>query len=261
MKIAYIGIDLFYTALETLEGLGCEILEIFTCETDNVTEFNIKVKEFAAQRGIFCKTSRITRQDIERLLHKGCEAAICGGYYFKIPSDTPLATVNIHPSLLPEGRGAWPMAVSLLRGAQKSGVTIHKIAEGFDTGDILLQKEFLLDKNDTHEDFMKKANALLPEMLETLIKGFDELYASAVPQGDGTYWENPTESEYTVTPEMTTKEADLIFRAFFGYECIYLTEKGRTYLLRARAKQGTSEGKRFPLRDGYVEADTILAKA
>ena len=141
MKIAYIGIDLFYPALEALEALDCEILEIFTCDTDNITEFNAEITDFAVKRNIPFKTSRITRDDITRLLQNGCEVAICGGYYFKIPADTKLPIVNIHPSLLPVGRGSWPMALSILRGDKKSGVTIHKIAEGFDTGDILIAKD------------------------------------------------------------------------------------------------------------------------
>ena len=124
MKIAYIGIDLFYPAIEALESLGCEILEIFTCETDNVTEFNVKITDFADKRNIPCKTSRITRDDIARLLKNGCEMAVCGGYYFKIPADTDLPIVNIHPSLLPVGRGSWPMALSILQGDKKSGVTM-----------------------------------------------------------------------------------------------------------------------------------------
>ena len=167
MKIAYIGIDLFFDALLHLEELGCEIAEIFTCNTDNVTEFNVKILEFADIHNIHCKTERITREDIERLKDKGCDFAVCAGYYFRIPADSDFPVVNIHPSLLPIGRGSWPMPQTILRGMEKSGVTIHKIAEGFDTGDVLLQREFALEKNETLVSFMEKVYALLPEMLLT----------------------------------------------------------------------------------------------
>ena len=43
MKAAYVGIDLLYPALPALADTGCEILRVFTCETDNVTEFNTQV--------------------------------------------------------------------------------------------------------------------------------------------------------------------------------------------------------------------------
>jgi methionyl-tRNA formyltransferase len=254
MKIAYIGIDLFYTALETLHDLGCEIQEIFTCKTDNVTEFNLKITKFAEMHNIPCTTERITAEDIERLIKNGCEAAICGGYYFKIPSSTDLPIVNIHPSLLPIGRGSWPMAQAILWKHEKSGVTIHKIAEGFDTGDILLQREFELSKDETHLTFMEKANALLPEMLAELVANFEELYKKAVPQGKGEYWAAPIESDYTITPDMTAAEADLILRAFYGYECIYNDGGKKTVITGGRAvASANKEKKAFVLSDGYIK--------
>lgn len=259
MKIAYIGIDLFYPALETLKDLGCEILEIFTCRTDNVTEFNTKIITFAESYSIPYTTSRITNRDIERLIKKGCNAAFCGGYYFKIPADTPLPIVNIHPSLLPVGRGPWPMPISILRGDKKSGVTIHKIAEGFDTGDILLQREFLLDADETHQSFMEKANAVLPSMLEKLLKNFDQIYSSAKTQGDGEYWEMPEPQRYTVTSDMTVCEADVILRAFYGYECIYRTNDKESIIIGGRAvRDNHKQDTEFPLVDGYIKTKKVL---
>ena len=52
MKIAYIGIDLFYPVLIALEKNGCEIEKIFTCKTDNITEFNIQIVDYAKKNNI-----------------------------------------------------------------------------------------------------------------------------------------------------------------------------------------------------------------
>ena len=255
MKIAYIGIDLFYPALETLFALGCEILEVFTCEVDNKTEFNCKVQNFAKEKNIPCQMTRITRADIERLLEKGCEMAVCGGYYFKIPADTGLRIVNIHPSLLPVGRGSWPMAQAILWRHKKSGVTIHKIAEGFDTGDILLQKEFKISDDETHETFMQKANLFACDMLKELVSDFDFLYKNARKQGEGEYWAAPKEEDYTIRWDMPFKDADIILRAFYGYECIYLGKDGSfTKIVGGRAiKSDDKTDKEYPLLDGFIE--------
>ncbi len=253
MKIAYIGIDLFYPALEKLQDLGCEIMEIFTCEVDNICEFNLRICDFAERHNIPISKSRISQNDIKRLIDSGCEAAVCGGYYFKIPHDTKLPIVNIHPSMLPKGRGSWPMAQSILWRHKTSGITIHKIAEGFDTGDILLQSEFMLDKNETHKTFMEKANSVLVKMLPSLIGSFDKLYNSAIPQAEGEYWEAPTEADYTVTPDMSVDDADLILRAFYGYECIYKTPKEEKVIIGGRAILSDDFfGREFPLADGYI---------
>lgn len=258
MKIAYIGLDLFFPALEALDRLGCEIVEIFTCETDNITEFNVDIIHFAKEHNIPYTTKRITVQDIERLKQKGCHMAICGGYYFKIPIDKDLPMVNIHPSLLPMGRGSWPMPISILRGDKKSGVTIHKIAEGFDTGDILLQESFDISKKETLKTFMDKACGLAVRMMKSLTENFNELYENAVPQGEGEYLEAPTERDWTVTDKMTVDEADVILRAFYGYECVYRSEDSMYVMINARAVRTGNTNKVLKLKDGYIEAERIL---
>ena len=52
----------------------------------------------------------------------------------------PLGCVNLHPSLLPYNRGQWPNVWSLLDGTP-SGVTLHYMDVGIDTGDIIDQRE------------------------------------------------------------------------------------------------------------------------
>lgn len=254
LKIAYIGIDLFFDALKALVDSGCEIAEIFTCETDNKTEFNIKICEFARENHIPCKMSRITEGDIERLKNKGIKFAVCGGYYFKIPWNTDFPIVNIHPSLLPVGRGAWPMPQTILRGYKKSGVTVHKIAEEFDAGDILLQREFELDAEETHQSFMEKVCALVTPMMRELAENFDELYKTAKPQVLGEYWEAPTPSDFTINENMTVCEADRILKAFLGYECIYKGSRGTFEIVGGRAEKGTPKNDLI-LKDGYIEAE------
>lgn len=254
MKIAYIGIDLFFTALENLEKFGCEIGEIFTCETDNITEFNIEICNYAKKHNIPCKMTRITTEDIRRLKNEQYDFAICAGYYFKIPADTGFPIINIHPSLLPVGRGSWPMPQTILKGMKKSGVTIHKIAEGFDTGDILLQREFNLTEDETLVSFMGKVYALIPQMLSELVQNFDKLYAKAIPQSEADYWVAPTDEDMTVTQDMTADTADLILRAFLGYECIYQGNGKNCKIIGGRAHTGTAAEKdnTLPIKDGYI---------
>ena len=256
MKIAYIGIDLFYDALSSLYECGCEIAEIFTCETDNVSEFNVKILNFAKQHNIPHTTNRITAADIERLMNNGTYAAVCGGYYYKIPVIEGFRAVNIHPSLLPEGRGSWPMPQTILWGLKESGVTVHKIAEGFDTGDILLQKRFPVSADETLETFMNKACALLPDMMRKLTENFFDLWENASPQQGGSYWAAPCEADWTVRFDMPLSEADRILRAFYGYETVYIAENGEKFrMLRAAADEKCGQ---FPLKGGFVSAKKLL---
>jgi len=51
----------------------------------------------------------------------------------------PRGMVNVHPSLLPELRGAAPVEWAILNGLEKTGVTIMQMGEGLDSGPILHQ--------------------------------------------------------------------------------------------------------------------------
>lgn len=254
MKVAYAGIDLLSPALETLIAQGCEIMQVFTCKTDNITEFNIHVKALAARFGLPCTDERITRGDLERLRDDGCELFLCGGYYHLIPIADGLPMVNIHPAYLPEGRGAWPMPVTILRGLPESGVTLHKMAASFDTGDILLQRAFPVAPDENLESFMEKLCGFLPELVGELIADLPGVMARAVPQGAGSYWACPTEKDWTVTSEMSAEQADRILRAFYGYECIYRHENERFEMIRGRV---TSVRTPYPIRDGYLRAEKV----
>ena len=63
--------------------------------------------------------------------------------------------INLHISYLPFNRGAHPNIWSFIDNTKK-GVTIHLIDEGIDTGDILVQKRVVLDKNESFKSTYKK---------------------------------------------------------------------------------------------------------
>ena len=283
MRAAYIGIDLLYPALPALEATGCEILKIFTCETDNITEFNRKVCAFATSRNIPIQTARITENDILELEQEGCELILCAAYYYKVPISKKIRMVNIHPALLPEGRGAWPMPVQLLRRHQFGGVTFHKMTERFDDGEILMQKRVEILPGDNLETLTVRLCEQIPCMVKQLIADMDTLFAKAKPQANGSYWACPSETEYILDASMSVEEAELILRAFYGYECwyrrgdkIYVLQRALAHSrdnevddLTKKKKQDTiasdeekvhnkeSENCIFRLKDGYVFAERV----
>lgn len=258
-KIVYVGIDLFYPALLELSK-SCEIGQIVTCRTDNVTEFNCRICQFAKDHHIPLKVGKITAEDLDSWSNKGFDLAVCGGYYHRIPvrEDEPLPIVNIHPSLLPKGRGAWPMPVAILEGYTKTGITIHKMSEGFDEGDILLQKEVPVYEEDNLETLTARIRQTLPELMQRLIQDFEQLWKSAKPQGEGEYLKMPEEKDWTVTEDMDLIEADRILRAFWGYECIYKNGCEKYELIYGQIRRGEVSGIfAFPIKDGEIIADKV----
>ena len=264
MKIAYIGIDILYTAMEALLDAGCEILEVFTCKTDNKTEFNIRVTARAKELNVPCSMDRIREENLRRLADKGCEAVFIAGYYYRIPILEGMPMVNVHPAYLPLGRGAWPMPVTIMKGLPESGVTLHKLTRGLDMGDILMQESFRVSDRENLEGFMEKADTCIRHMIPKLLADFRFIYENAEPQGEGEYWACPVERDWTVSPDMTEEEIDRILRAFYGYECIW-EEDGKKYelikgrLIRQCPGEGSpGKGMYFCTRGGnFIVAEKI----
>ena len=60
------------------------------------------------------------------------------------------ACLNLHASLLPRHRGAAPIQAAIEAGDSESGITVMYMAEGLDTGDILLEKRLPLRRRPAH---------------------------------------------------------------------------------------------------------------
>jgi len=87
----------------------------------------------------------------------------------------PLGNINLHASLLPKYRGAAPIQWAIARGETTTGVTTMRIDAGLDTGDLLLQKEILINPADNAETLAPRLAAvgadLIVETLHGLLAG------------------------------------------------------------------------------------------
>ncbi len=76
-----------------------------------------------------------------------------------------LGALNLHASLLPRHRGAAPVQAAILSGDATSGVTAMWMDAGLDTGDILIQRGFDLDPEETAGSLHERLAALAPQVL------------------------------------------------------------------------------------------------
>ena len=80
-----------------------------------------------------------------------------------------LGCVNVHASLLPRWRGAAPVQWSIIRGDTHTGVTTMYMAEGLDTGDIILARQAEIAPDETYGQLLNRLSQLGAELLaETL---------------------------------------------------------------------------------------------
>ena len=218
MKTAYFGIDALADCLEVLLRDGHQVVKIFTTEGDAYDRVE-KICAIARARGIPVQNTRVSEQDIAQLLEAGVELTVTAGYPWKIPVTDALMQVNLHPALLPEGRGPWPMPVAILRG-KTSGVTLHKLSDKFDEGDILLQSEIPLDKEETLVTLGEKIQSEAARLLGKFLSDPEKYWETAQPQGVGEYWPEPSDSERTLLPDEGERSRSVKLRAFAGYGCL-----------------------------------------
>ena len=95
-----------------------------------------------------------------------------------------LGAVNVHPSLLPAGRGPEPIFHALRTGQRRTGITVHLLDRGWDTGPILAQTPFEIPDDLTlpqiETELAERGGELLVETLRALAAG----QATATPQDD-----------------------------------------------------------------------------
>ena len=121
--------------------------------------------------------------------------------------------INIHASLLPRFRGAAPIQAALLAGDEITGVTIMQMAEGLDTGDMLLKRSTPAAGKtcgQLHEELAQMGADMIVEVLQKLDEILPEkqddalaTYAPMISKQDGL-------ADFTKTPE----ELERQMRAF-----------------------------------------------
>ncbi len=87
---------------------------------------------------------------------------------------------NLHFSLLPEYRGVHPVAWAIIRGEKRTGITIHKIDSGTDTGDIALQSECEISLTDSIWSLTEKLETLSQKATAQFFK-YLEIYGCPPP--------------------------------------------------------------------------------
>lgn len=116
---------------------------------------------------------------VDELKAAGISWIILAGFLWLIPKHLiqayPVSMLNIHPALLPNfgGKGMYGMHVHkavIETGAKQTGITIHKVNEEYDKGEIVFQASFDVLPTDTPETVAEKIHALEYEHFPRVIE-------------------------------------------------------------------------------------------
>jgi len=142
-----------------------------------------RARDAGVETGVFPRVEYGTREDRDTamaawLRERGVELVVLAGYMQLLTPAFlafPRRVINVHPSLLPAFPGLAAIAQALDYGAKVTGVTVHFVDEGVDTGAIILQRALEVgdaqDAGALHDRLRPIEHALLPEAVRLLAAG------------------------------------------------------------------------------------------
>ena len=129
----------------------------------------------AATFSLECHADRSERDLVMAtwLEEHGVELVVLAGYMHLLTAPFlgrfPDRVVNVHPSLLPAFPGAHAIDDALAADAETTGVTVHYVDEGLDTGAVILQEAVAVEPRETLRERIRAVeHRLLPEVVSGL---------------------------------------------------------------------------------------------
>ncbi|RFC41825.1 MAG: methionyl-tRNA formyltransferase [Verrucomicrobia bacterium] len=180
-----IGVPTLEWLLASRQALGLEVTGVVTQPDKPVGRHQTltasAIKDLALRAGLPVQQPLKMRdpEAVEALRTLRPDVLVVMAYGQILPKsvlDLPkVACLNLHASLLPLHRGAAPIQAAIQAGDAESGITVMYMAEGLDTGDVLLKKPLRLRRRETggslHDRLGLLAPGALAEALELLSKG------------------------------------------------------------------------------------------
>ena len=174
MRVVLLGSsDMLYNMIEGVLASGSQIVGVMNWK--QIKKHSIKDYFISDYTQNYIKKLKLhqikaksanSKEFKQELLQLDVDILLVGTWGEKIKKeifDIPkIASINIHPALLPQYRGPNPYSRVIMFGEKKTGITFHLINENFDSGAILLQKEFDLQ-------YKRERLRLLP-FLHTLVQ-------------------------------------------------------------------------------------------
>ena len=193
MRIVFMGTpDFAVPSLQALIDAGHDVCAVYT-QPDKpqgrkqiLTAPPVKTLALAHDIPVFQPNTLKNEDEQARLRELAPEVIIVVAYGKLLPKAVldipPHGCINVHGSLLPRWRGAAPIQWAVIAGDEMAGVTTMQMAEGLDTGDMLLTYETKVGEKETAgELFDRLAQSGAELLIQTLVK-LDEI--TPRPQDD-----------------------------------------------------------------------------
>lgn len=259
MKIVFMGTPDF--AVKALEALAArhEVVCVYTREPQEAGRgkklTKSPVHEFAEAHGILVRTPKTLRSAEAQAELKALQAdiSVVAAYGLILPQAVieafPLGCINIHGSLLPRWRGAAPIQRAIEAGDNESGITIMKVVEKLDAGDMLLKGSVPITAETTGETLHDAMAGLGAELIVKALDNWQNLHAEPQDERLVTYAAKIDKAESRLDFSMPAEVLERKIRAFNPYPAVYFEYGGERYKI-LRAKVVDETGKAGAILDG-----------
>lgn len=239
MKVVFMGTPDF--AVPALERLIKEhdVVCVYTREPKLSGRGNklnkTPVHLVAEANGIEVRTTKTLRNIDEQQKFAALKAdvAVVAAYGLILPLPVleayPLGCLNLHASLLPRWRGAAPIQRAVEAGDAKSGVTVMQVAEGLDTGDMLLKGEVEITSTTTGGELHDKLSLVGADLISAVLSDIKSFTPQPQPQDGACYAAKIDKSECKLD---FNQKADVLcrkIRAFNPYPAMFFEYGGERF--------------------------------
>lgn len=195
MRVLFMGTpDFAVPSLQALIDQGYEVCGVFT-QPDKAKGRGHKlqsppVKELAMRYGLPVYQPATLREEAvqEEILCMRPDCIVVVAYGKMLPAqvlDAPrLGCINVHGSLLPKYRGAAPIQWAVLNGEKVTGISTMFMAEGMDSGDILLTAETEIGPEETAGELFERLKGLGAQLLTETLERLERGELTRIPQDE-----------------------------------------------------------------------------
>lgn len=207
-------------------------------KVDNVNDVMIleAIKKYDIDWLFIIGWSQIAKKELLNTPHKGC--------------------IGMHPTLLPVGRGRASIPWAIIKGLTKTGVTMFRLDEGIDTGDILGQVEIEIDKNMTATELYAGVEEAHVKLIEKYWKSIldDTIELKEQDERLATEWPGRRPEDGEIYHSMNVVDAERLIRAVthpYPGAFYYIGNK-KIIVWKAKISHKMESMFSFKCKDGYI---------
>lgn len=176
MRIVFIGtVEFSKHALYRLLAMKAEIVGVCTLQESKFNADHVDLSAASETHGIPWRYTEDINSDasINWIKDKSPDIIFCFGWSRLLKQDllglAPLGVVGFHPAALPANRGRHPLIWALVLGLDKTASTFFFMDAGADSGDILSQRQIIIDDEDDAHILYEKVTETALEQIEEFV--------------------------------------------------------------------------------------------